>query len=95
MEFTLIRTSVEAVFAESSENLSDVVGVLVDVFGVDEDVVEIDDDADVKEIVEDVVHEPLKRSRSIGETKGHYKPFEGAVAGAESSLPFVAFRDSD
>ena len=37
----------------------------------------------------------LKSGRSIHKSEGHDAPFEGAVAGAESSFPFVALSDMD
>ena len=37
----------------------------------------------------------LKSSGHVHESEGHDAPFEGAVAGAESSFPFIAFSDMD
>ncbi|KXN84319.1 hypothetical protein AN958_12756 [Leucoagaricus sp. SymC.cos] len=62
---------------------------------IDEDIVKIDSNADIKEVREDVVHEMLESSRSISETKRHYQPFEGTIAGPKSSFPLIAFIDMD
>ena len=37
----------------------------------------------------------LKSGRHIRESKGHDMPFEGAIAGVESSFPFIALLDTD
>ena len=46
-EVALVRSSEEAVFAEASEHLTDMLCVLCGVVGVYEDVVKVDDDMDI------------------------------------------------
>ena len=43
---------------------------------VDEYIIQIDNDTDIQKIRENIVYESLKGRRSIGKTKGHYKPFK-------------------
>ena len=63
--------------------------------GVDQDVVQINEDAYIQEIQEDVVHEVLKSSRSIGKSKRHDTPIKRSVASVESGFPFIALVDLD
>ena len=37
----------------------------------------------------------LKSGRSIHKSEGHDMPLEGAIAGVESSFPFIALSDAD
>ena len=46
------------------------------VIQVDKYIIQIDHDTDIQKIRENVVHELLKSYRSIGKTKGHYRPFK-------------------
>ena len=48
----------------------------------------VNNNAHIKKIAEDVIHETLECCGGIGEAKRHYQPFKGTVASAESSLPF-------
>ena len=47
MEFALVRTSIEPVFMESSEDFFDMLSVFLGVIGVNEDIVEVDNHRDV------------------------------------------------
>ena len=49
----------------------------------------------VTEITEDVIYETLESCGSIGKSKGHNKPFERTIAGAESSFPFITICNMD
>lgn len=95
VEFALFAFNEQPILAEAFEDLADVVVVFVGVRREDEDVVEVDDDEVVQEIAKDVVHESLEGGGSVGETEGHDKGFEVAVASAESGLPLVTFLDPD
>lgn len=92
---TFVGSSVEPMFSESSENFLNMFAVIIGVVGVDEDVVQVDDHCDVKKIGEDVVHEMLKCRRGISKSERHYTPFERAVFGSESGLPFISGGDAD
>ena len=65
-EMTLVRTGIETMFAETTENLVDMLLVFRRVVRVDEDVVKIDGNIYVEEITKDVIHESLESSWSIG-----------------------------
>ncbi|KIK72544.1 hypothetical protein PAXRUDRAFT_180477, partial [Paxillus rubicundulus Ve08.2h10] len=77
----LLWFSVQSVLPESMEYLTDVLL--------------IDYDADIKHISEDGINEKLESCRSVCQTKRHYWPLIGAIAGAEGGLPFVSRRDVD
>ena len=83
------------VFSEASEYFTKMVTMEIGVIGVDEDVVQVYEDANIGEVAENVVHEPLKGSWRIGESEGHYTPFKGAIASLECGFPFVTFADWD
>ena len=57
---TLVRTGIETMFAEMTEDLSDMLLVFCRVVGVDEDVVKVDGNINVEEVAEDVIHESLE-----------------------------------
>ena len=71
-----------------------VLGVVLS-YPMDENVIQIYEDAYVKHVRKDVIHEALKSCRCISQTKGHNTPFEGAVLGAKGGFPFVTFSDLD
>ena len=95
MKFTFVRASVKSVGAETPEDFADMGAVFVGVVGVDEDVVEVNYHADIDEIGEYVVHEPLESSGGVRETERHDAPFEGAISCAEGGFPFVSGCDAD
>ncbi len=65
--------------------------VLREIVGINEDVVKVYDYGNIKHVSENIVHEALERRGSIGESKRHDMPFEGAVAGPEGCFPFITF----
>jgi hypothetical protein len=69
--------------------------VLRRVVGIDQDVINIDNDANIKHIAENVIHEMLKNSWTVGKTERHDLPLKRTVSGLKGGLPFVTFRDSD
>ena len=95
MEVAFLGFGIKSVFSESAEYFSDMFLVRGDVVGVYEDVIKVDDNADVKEIGKDVIHEVLKGCQSIGESERHYCPFIRSVVSPECGFPFVAFCDAD
>jgi len=46
------------------------------VIQVDEYIIQINHDTDIQNVRENIVHELLEGYRSIGKTKGHYRPFK-------------------
>ena len=92
---TLVRTGIEAMFPETTEDLTDMLLVFHRVVRVDEDVIKVDGDINVEEVAEDVVHESLESGRSIGQSERHNKPFEGSITSPECRLPFITFHNAD
>ena len=80
---------------EATEYLMDVPYMLFFRVGIDEDVNQVYQYAYIKQVAEDVIHKMPKSGGHIRKSKGHDVPFEGAVVGAESSFPFIAFLDMD
>src|SRR5467141_1522912 len=58
--------------------------------GEDEDIVEVDHYEDVSHVSENMIHESMERSGSIGESHGHNQEFERAISGAKCCLPLMA-----
>jgi hypothetical protein len=69
--------------------------VLRRVIGIDQDVVDIDNDANIKNIAENVIHETLKNCGTVGKTERYELPLKRTISGPKGGLPFVAFRNSD
>ena len=69
--------------------------VLGKIVRVDEDIVQINSNTNIKKILENIIHEALESGGSVGKAEGHDKPFKGAIAGPEGSLPFVSSGDPD
>src|SRR5882672_525203 len=63
--------------------------------GEDEDIVEVDHYEDVSNVSEDVIHEGLEHSGSIGESHGHNQEFEQAILGVKCCLPLMASGDTN
>ena len=95
MEETLISTGVEVMLLEMVEYLVNMPFVLFFGVRVDEDVIQVYHHAYIEQVNKDVIHEVLESSRHICESEGHDMPFKGAIAGAESGLPFIAHTDVD
>ena len=91
----LVRTGIETMFPEMTEDLMDMLLVFRRVIGVDEDVIKVDGDINIEEVAEDVIHESLESSWSIGQSEGHNKPFKRSIASPECHLPFITFRNAD
>jgi hypothetical protein len=69
----------------------DVFPVLRRVIGIDQDVVDVDNDANIKHIAENVIHETLKNRRAVGKNERHNLPLKRTVSGPKGSLPFITF----
>ena len=95
MEEALIGVDIEIVLSEMAEYHTDMSFVLFFRVRVDEDIIQVYQHAYIKQITEDVIHEVLEGSGHVCKSEGHDTPFERAVAGAESGLPFIALTDVD
>ena len=80
---------------ETAENLLDVFFMVRFVFREDQQVVQIDNDIDTYQVLEDVIHHMLERSRSVSQAEGHHGRFEVSFPGPERGLPLVALLDPD
>ena len=95
MEQRLLWLDVKVVFTEACEHTSDVIMMKRLQFRVHEDVIQIDHHEHVRHILEDVVHEVLKRRGGIGKSHWHDQEFEGAIASLKCCLLFVAGGDAN
>ena len=95
MKFALVWPGIKSVLPVSLKNFLDVFPILCDTVRVDENVIKVHNDADVEEVLEDIVHEALESCQSVGESEEHDEPFERAIAGVESGFPFISVRDAD
>src|SRR5467141_5148160 len=75
--------------------MSDVNPMIFKGVGEDEDIVEVDHYEDVSHVSEDVIHEGLERSRSIGESNRHNQEFERAILGVKCCVPLMARGDAN
>ena len=89
-ELAFLDLGIKIVGAEAAQYLSYMVVVIGRVIGVDEDVVQVDHDADIQEILEDVIHELLEGGRCIGEAVMHDVELVRTVLCVERGLPLVA-----
>src|SRR5882672_5455176 len=80
---------------QTFQDTSDVDLMIFKGVGEDEDIVEVDHYKDVIHVSEDMVHEGLECSGSIGEPHGHNQEFEGAISGAKCCLPLMASGDTN
>jgi len=69
--------------------------MLFGILGVDQNVIQIDCHTHIQHVHKNAIDEVLERSRSIGKSKRHNKPFIGAIASAEGSFPFITWSDAD
>src|SRR5882672_9577164 len=95
VEQTLFGLGVQIVLAQTFQHTSDVNPMIFKGVGEDEDIVEVDHYKDVSHVSEDVIHEGLERSGSIGESHGHNQEFERAISGAKCCLPLMASSDAN
>ena len=65
-ETPLIGSRVKSVLLELSEHFVDMFMMIFGVVGEDQDIIKIDNDYNIKEVLEDVVHEMLKSCSCIG-----------------------------
>src|SRR5882672_11155872 len=77
------------------QDTSDVDLMIFKGVGQDEDIIEVGHYEDVSHVSEDVIHEGLERSGSIGESHGHNQEFERAISGVKCCLPLMASSDTN
>ena len=79
-------------FVEDLKDLLNQAVMLSQQIGKDQDVIEVYNNLScVDQICQDVVHEPLKHHRGVGETKEHNSQFKESSVGSECSLIFISF----
>jgi len=69
--------------------------MLFRILGVDQNVIQIDYHAHIQHIRKNAIDKVLERSRSIGKSERHNKPFIGAIVSVEGSFPFITRSDAD
>ena len=74
---TLVRTGIETMFPETTEDFADMLLVFRRVVGVDENVVKVDGNIYVEEITKDVIHESLEGGQSIGQSESMTSHLKG------------------
>ena len=80
---------------EVAEYLADMPYMLFFRVGIDKDVIQVYQHAYIEQVAKDIIHEVLNSSGHICMSEGHNALFKGAVAGAESCLPFITLMDTD
>src|SRR5712664_2284659 len=80
----------QVILVKSFQDQLDVDLMIFKGIGEDEDIVEVDHYEYVSHVLEDMIHEGLKCSRSIGESHGHNQEFKRAITGAKGCLPLMA-----
>jgi len=76
VKFTFLYFGIKTSLVEILEYFFNMPVVFGHVICIDEYIIQIYYDTDIQKVRKDVVHELLKSYRSIGKTKGHYKPLE-------------------
>jgi len=76
VEQTLFGLGMQVILTQTFQDVSDVDLMIFQGIGEDEDVVEVDHYKDISHVSEDVIHEGLERSGSIGESHRHIQEFK-------------------
>src|SRR5882672_9491935 len=79
----------QVILAQSFQDALDMDLMIFKGIGEYEDIVEVDHYEDVIHVSEDMIHEGLECSGSIGESHGHNQEFERAIMGAKGCLPLM------
>src|SRR5882762_8703340 len=95
-KLTLVVSKIEFVLSESFQyQMCDSV-MLFHCLCKDENVIQVDTDHTLSdEILENVIHHGLEGGWAVSETKEHHQRFRESSVGAECSLPFITFFDTD
>src|SRR5882724_1776018 len=80
----------QVILTKTFQDASDVDLMIFQRVGEYEDVIKVDHYEDISHVSEDMVHEGLERSGSIGEPHRHDQEFEGAIACPEGCFPLMA-----
>jgi hypothetical protein len=86
----LVGVDNKTMLTEASEHHFNMSVVLARVFGVNQEVVKVDNQKFIMHIFEDIVHERLESSQSVGEAKRHNIILKAAELTVEGSFPLVA-----
>ena len=76
VEFVFLCFGIKTSLAEMLEYFFYMPVMFRHVIQVDEYIIQINHDTDIQKVGENVIHESLEGCRSIGKTKGHYRPFK-------------------
>jgi len=95
VEQALLGFRVQIVLAKAIQDASDVNLMLFQRVREDEDIIKVDHYEDISHVSEDVVHEGLECSGSIGKSHWHDQELEGAVTRSEGCLPLMAHCDAN
>jgi len=76
VEFAFLCFGIKISLMETLEYFFHMLVMLGHVIQVYKYIIQIDHDTDIQKVRENVVHELLEGCRSIGKTKGHYRPFK-------------------
>jgi len=77
------------------ENFFDMLSIISYIIRIDQNIIEIDYYSYIKKAKENVIHEILEGSESIGKIKEYDRPFKRSIVGTECSLLFVIFSNVD
>jgi hypothetical protein len=95
-KLALVMSEIEFVLSESFQYQACYSVVLFHCFCKDKDVIQVDTDHTLSdEILENVIHHGLEDGWAVSETEEHHQRFEESSVGAECSLPFITFLDTD
>src|SRR6266436_3904386 len=95
-KLALVMSEIEFVLSESFQYQTCDSVMLFHRLCKDEDVIQVDTDHTLSdEILENVIHHGLEGGWAVSETEEHHQRFEESSVGAECSLPFITFLDTD
>ena len=76
VKFAFLCFGIKTSLVEMLEYFFYMLVMLGHVIRVDEYIIQIDYNTDIQKVRENVIHELLEGHRSIGKTKGYYRPFK-------------------
>ena len=89
------KTNWSLLFYFLTKDFFDMLSIISYVIRIDQNIIEIDYYSYIKKARENVIHEMLEDSGSIGKTKGYDRPFKGSIVDMECGLLFVTFSNVD
>ena len=89
VEFAFFCFSIKVSLTETLEYFFNMSVMFKNVVWVDEYIIQIDHNTNIQKVRENVIYKLLEDYRSIGETKGHYRPLKWSITCLKSSSPFI------